>query len=70
MRTLLLGCALALAFATTPARGQESPFKFEFHGFVTGSLYYQQQAFVNGQGQALLLERAIVFFDEHLQRLK
>jgi hypothetical protein len=37
------------------AIAQESPFKFEFHGFVTGSLYYQDQIFANAQGQGLLL---------------
>ena len=32
----------------------ESPYKFEFHGFVTGSLYAQDQTFNNGAGQGLL----------------
>lgn len=32
----------------------ESPYKFEFHGFVTGSLYMQNQTFGTGSGQGLL----------------
>jgi hypothetical protein len=29
----------------------ESPFKFEFHGFVTGSMFIQDQVFLGGAGQ-------------------
>ena len=29
----------------------ESPFKFEFHGFVTGSIFIQNQVFAGGTGQ-------------------
>lgn len=46
----------ALAFTAAPARAaDESPFKFEFHGFVTGSMYLQDQQFGVQQGQGLLL---------------
>jgi hypothetical protein len=47
---------MVLALGATTARAaDESPFKFEFHGFVVGSLYNQDQAFANAQGQGLLL---------------
>ncbi len=46
----------ALAFTAAPARAaDESPFKFEFHGFVTGSMFLQDQQFAGAQGQGLLL---------------
>jgi hypothetical protein len=47
---------LVLALAAPAARAADetpSPWKFEFHGFVTGSMYYQDQVFANGQGQGL-----------------
>jgi hypothetical protein len=53
--------AVALLAAATPVAAQApaapapSPFKFEFHGWVTGSLYWQDQVFANAQGQGLLL---------------
>lgn len=54
--------AVALLAAATPVAAQApaaapapSPFKFEFHGFVTGSLYWQDEIFSNAQGQGLLL---------------
>ncbi len=47
---------LALAFMAAPARAaDESPFKFEFHGFITGSMFLQDQQFGVQQGQGLLL---------------
>ena len=47
---------LALAFMAAPARAaDESPFKFEFHGFVVGSVYLQNQTFATGQGSGLLI---------------
>ncbi len=46
----------ALAFTAAPARAaDESPFKFEFHGFVVGSLYMQDQTFLLGQGSGLVM---------------
>jgi hypothetical protein len=42
----------ALLFSAGAARAaDESPFKFEFHGFVTGSLFSQDQVFLGGKGQ-------------------
>jgi hypothetical protein len=55
LRSLLLGSVLALALASTTARSAESPYKFEFHGFVVGSLYLQNQTFLTGQGSGLLM---------------
>jgi len=56
LRSLFIASTLALALSANTARAaDESPFKFEFHGFVVGSLYYQDQAFANAQGQGLLL---------------
>ncbi len=47
---------LALASMAAPARAaDESPFKFEFHGFVVGSVYLQNQTFASGQGSGLLV---------------
>jgi hypothetical protein len=54
----MLSAAVALLLSASAARAQaptENPFKFEFHGWVTGSLYYQDQAFASAQGQGLLL---------------
>lgn len=50
LRSLLI--ASLLAFATT-ATAEESPWKFEFHGFVVGSMYMQDQTFLLGQGNGL-----------------
>jgi len=56
LRSLFIASTLALAVSANTARAaDESPFKFEFHGFVVGSLYYQDQVFANQQGQGLLL---------------
>jgi hypothetical protein len=55
LRSLLLGSVLALALASTTARSAESPFKFEFHGFVVGTLYMQDEVFLTGQGSGLLM---------------
>lgn len=47
---------LALASMAAPTRAaDESPFKFEFHGFVVGSVYLQNQTFASGQGSGLLI---------------
>jgi hypothetical protein len=46
--------ALALAAPAVHA-ADENPWKFEFHGLVSASVYYQDQAFANSQGQGLLL---------------
>ncbi len=58
LRSLMSATLLALAFAAPSAHAADetpSPWKFEFHGWVTASMYYQNEAFVNGQGQGLLL---------------
>ena len=52
LRSLLIASLLAVA---TTASAQGSPFKFEFHGFVTGSTYMEDQVFVTGIGQGLML---------------
>jgi len=50
-----LTAAVALLFSVSAnAQEKENPFKFEFHGFVTGSLYMQNQTFGLGSGQGLL----------------
>jgi hypothetical protein len=55
LRSLMSATLIALAFAAPSVRAaDESPWKFEFHGFVTASMYYQDQIFNNGQGQGLL----------------
>ena len=55
LRSLLIASLLAVVLAAPQARAaDESPYKFEFHGFVTGSLYMQNQTFNNGSGQGLL----------------
>ncbi len=51
LRSLLIASLLAVA---TTASAQGSPFKFEFHGFVVGSMYMQDQAFLLAQGNGLL----------------
>jgi hypothetical protein len=53
IRTLTVAVALLLS-ASANAQEKENPFKFEFHGFVTGSLYMQNQTFGTGSGQGLL----------------
>jgi hypothetical protein len=49
--------ALALATESTPAAepGKEGVPTFEFHGFVVGSLYTQDQTFLTGQGSGILI---------------
>jgi hypothetical protein len=57
LRPLLFGSLIALALAAPLARAADetpSPWKFEFHGFVTASVYTQDQVFSNGQGQGLM----------------
>jgi hypothetical protein len=53
LRYFTLAALLLSAGAVRAA--DESPFKFEFHGFATGSLYMQNQTFNNGSGQGLLI---------------
>jgi hypothetical protein len=50
LRSLLIASLLATA---TTAVAEESPWKFEFHGFVVGTLYMQDQTFLLGQGNGL-----------------
>jgi hypothetical protein len=55
LRSLMSATLLALAFAAPSAQAaDENPWKFEFHGFVSASMYYQDQTYTNGQGQGLL----------------
>ncbi len=57
LRSLMSATLLALAFAAPSVRAADetpNPWKFEFHGWVTASMYYQDQAFAIGQGQGLL----------------
>ena len=58
LRSLMSATLLVLALVAPAARAADetpNPWKFEFHGFVTASMYYQDQTFVNGQGQGLWL---------------
>lgn len=56
LRSLLIASVFAFAAVATPARAaDESPWKFEFHGFVTGSLFMQDQVFAGGTGQDNIL---------------
>jgi hypothetical protein len=50
----LTASLLALALVAVNASAQEGP-KFEFHGFVVGTMYVQDQVFANGQGSGLLV---------------
>jgi hypothetical protein len=52
LRYFTLAALLLSAGAVRAA--DESPYKFEFHGFVTGSLYMQNQVFGLQDGQGLL----------------
>jgi hypothetical protein len=57
LRSLMSATLLALAVMAPAARAADetpNPWKFEFHGFVTASMYYQDQTFASGQGQGLL----------------
>ncbi len=57
LRSLMSATLLALAFAAPSAHAADetpNPWKFEFHGWITASMYYQDQAFLLGQGQGLL----------------
>jgi hypothetical protein len=54
LRSILTASLLALALVAVNASAQEGP-KFEFHGFVVGTLYVQDQVFLAGQGSGLLI---------------
>jgi hypothetical protein len=57
LRSLMSALLLALAVTAPSVRAADeapNPWKFEFHGFVTASVYTQDQAFAGGQGQGLL----------------
>lgn len=54
MRTLRWMLIASLLTAATGAAAQENPFKLEAHGFVTASMFVQDQAFPSGQGQSTL----------------
>lgn len=56
LRSLFVAASvLALAFTAAPARAADE-FKFEMHGFITGSMFMQDQQFAGAQGQGLLLD--------------
>lgn len=60
MRSLRYFTLAALLLSAGAVRAaDESPFKFEFHGFATGSLYMQNQVFAAGSGQGLLISAPI-----------
>jgi len=52
LRSLLI--ASLLTVATSASAQDPNPWKFEFHGFVVGSLFMQDQAFLSGQGSGIL----------------
>lgn len=54
LRSILTASLLALALVAVNASAQEGP-KFEFHGFVVGSMYIQDQTFLTGQGNGILI---------------
>jgi hypothetical protein len=54
LRSLLLASLFAVAAVANTARAADD-YKFEFHGFVTGSLFLQNQVFAGGSGQDNLL---------------
>lgn len=54
LRSLLLASLFAVALVASTARAADD-YKFEFHGFVTGSLFMQDQNFLGGTGQDNLL---------------
>ncbi len=58
LRSLMSATLLALAVMAPAARAADetpNPWKFEFHGLISASMYYQDQAFANAQGQGLML---------------
>lgn len=55
LRTLFIGSTLAIALVANTARAQEAnPWKFEFHGFVTTSMFVADAQFGAGYGQMSL----------------
>jgi hypothetical protein len=55
LRSFTYTTAVAVLLSAGAVRAaDESPFKFEFHGFITGSIYAQNQVFSPGSGQGLL----------------
>lgn len=55
LRSLFIGSVLATLLMANPARAQEaSPWKFEFHGFVTTSMFVADAQFGAGYGQMSL----------------
>lgn len=51
-RYFTYSAAAALLLSAGAVRAaDESPFKFEFHGFITGSMFVQNQNFLGGTGQ-------------------
>jgi hypothetical protein len=52
LRSFTYTTAVAVLLSAGAVRAaDESPFKFEFHGFVTGSMFIQDQVFGGGTGQ-------------------
>lgn len=55
LRSFLSISAVAVLLSAGAVRAaDENPFKFEFHGFITGSIYAQSQVFSGAGGQGLL----------------
>ena len=57
LRSLMSAMLIAIAFAAPSVRAADeapNPWKFEFHGWVSASMYYQDQIFASGSGQGLL----------------
>lgn len=65
-RFSFLSAAALLALASPVRAAEESPFKFEFHGFVVGSMYYQNEVFASGQGQGLTVAAPAVELSDSL----
>ncbi len=56
LRSLMSATLLAIALAAPSVQAaDENPWKFEFHGIASASMYYQDQTFAAGQGQGLTL---------------
>lgn len=56
MPSMLTASLLAMALVAVDARAADAAGpKFEFHGFVVGSSYLQDQTFLSGQGSGILI---------------
>lgn len=55
MRSTVIASLLAATLGVGSAQAADAPPTFEFHGFVVGSMYTQNQTFLSGQGNGFLL---------------